>query len=217
MLQIRKYKHGKPVGQDSCSALMQNLTQLTVPHIYTLWWVKSYENNPTKYPLPLPLSNLATFLQFLCYNAITCRSCWKRHFGIVGVTLAASIGSHAHFLHWMRWGVKFNPPPTNHSPVCYSLCQVSPKTLQWGSCCICLLTLKKDGISRPMFDFGDGLEADDMDNWKSHLYVKMNKLYNGSLDKDESCQKKAKLDSWSPSQDPHFLILSSLDVVYTYA
>ena len=48
-----------------------------------------------------------------------------------------------------------------------------------------------------MFDFGDGLEADDMDNWKSHLYVKMkmNKLYNGSLDKGESCQKKAKLDS----------------------
>ena len=52
-----------------------------------------------------------------------------------------------------------------------------------------------DGISGPMFDFGDRPKADDIDNWGSHLYVKMNKLYNGSLDKDESCQKKAKHDS----------------------
>jgi hypothetical protein len=39
---------------------MQKLTQSTVPHIYTLWWVKGYEEDSTKYPLPPSLSNLAT-------------------------------------------------------------------------------------------------------------------------------------------------------------
>jgi hypothetical protein len=47
-----------------------------------------------------------------------------------------------------------------------------------------------------MFDLGDGLEADDMDDWECGLYVEMNKLYKGLLDKNfKPPQKKAKHDS----------------------
>jgi hypothetical protein len=62
-----------------------------------------------------------------------------------------------------------------------------------ASILIRLSSLEKDGISRPMFDLGDGLEADNVDDWECDLYVEMDKLYKGPLDEDsEPPQKKAK-------------------------
>ena len=58
---------------------------------------------------------------------------------------------------------------------------------------ICMSSSKKDGILRLMFDPGDRVEVDDVDDCNS--YVEMNKLYKSPLDKDlEPLQKKAKHD-----------------------
>jgi hypothetical protein len=48
-----------------------------------------------------------------------------------------------------------------------------------ASILIHLSSSEKDGKSRQMFDLGDGLEAEDMDDWERDLYVEMDKLYNG--------------------------------------
>jgi hypothetical protein len=46
-----------------------------------------------------------------------------------------------------------------------------------------------------MFDPGDEVEADDVDDWERDLYVEMDKVYKGPLDKNfEPPQKKAKHD-----------------------
>jgi hypothetical protein len=70
-----------------------------------------------------------------------------------------------------------------------------------ASILIRLSSSNKDGISRPLFDRGDGLGPDDVDGWERDLYVELNKLYtpvtqSGQWDEDsEPPQKKAKRDS----------------------
>ena len=64
-----------------------------------------------------------------------------------------------------------------------------------ASVLIRMSSLEKDGILIPMFDPGDGVEADDVDDWQRNLYVEMDKLYKGPLDEVSGPpQKKAKYD-----------------------
>ena len=53
--------HGSQYCMQFSFHTMQKLTQLAVLYIYALWWVKAYEEDPRKYPLPPPLSDLTAY------------------------------------------------------------------------------------------------------------------------------------------------------------
>jgi hypothetical protein len=183
---------------------MQKLTQSTVPHIYALWWVKAYEEDPTKYPLPPPLSNLAAcsprsynsyvmMPPLVDHVAAGVLALWESHWQpILDLMLIFYIGRDE--------GRNFiqHPPPTRQFAMAFikTVPGLSDGDQVAASILIRLSSLEKDGKSIPMFDLGDGLEADDMDDWERGLYVEMDKLYKGPLDENsEPPQKKAKHDS----------------------
>jgi hypothetical protein len=91
-----------------------------------------------------------------------------------------------------------HPSPTRQFAMAFikTLPGLSDEDQVAASILIRLSSSEKDGKSIPMFDLGDGPEADNVGDWEHDLYVEMDKLYKGSLDEDsEPPQKKAKHDS----------------------
>jgi len=172
-----------------------------LPHIYALWWVKAYEEDPTMYPLPLPLSNLAvcsprsynsyvTMPPLADHVATGVLALWESHWQpLLDLMLIFYIEQDE--------GRNFiqHPSPTRQFATAFikTVPGLSDEDQVAASILIRLSSLEKDGILRPMFDLGDGLEADNVDDWERDLYLEMDKLYKGPL--NESPQKKAKHDS----------------------
>ena len=184
--------------------IMQKLTRSTVPHIYALWWVKAYEEDPITYPLPLPLSNLAARSPH-SYNSYVTMPPLANH--VATGILALWESQYQPLLHLMlifyierdegRNSIQ-HPSPTHQFATAFikTVPGLSDEDQVAASIFIRLSSLEKDGILRPMFDLGDGLGADDVDDWERDLYVEMDKLYKGPLDEDsEPPQKKAKHNS----------------------
>ena len=55
---FRTGSHGSQYCMQFSFYTMRKLTQLAVLYIYVLWWVKASEEDPRKYPLPPPFSDL---------------------------------------------------------------------------------------------------------------------------------------------------------------
>lgn len=174
----------------------------TVPHLYALWWVKSYKENPTAYPLPLPLSKLAEHsphsynsyitMSPLPHNVATgilalWESQWRPLLDLMLIFYLERDEERNSIQH---------PVPTQQFATAFikTVPGLSHEDQVAASFLVQLSSLEKDGISRPMFDIGDGL-ADDVNDWAHCLYVEMDKLYSKDpLDADDSepLQKKIK-------------------------
>lgn len=169
--------------------------------------MQSYAEDPTNYPLPLSLSELAMSSP-RAYNSYTTMPPLPTHVETAILALWESrwrplldLMLIFHIGRDETRNLIQHPPPTRQFAMAYikTFGGLSDKDRAAASLLICLSNSEKDGISRPTFDLGDEPKADGDSEHASDLYVEMEKIYNkGTMDSDldsEPLQKKAKHDN----------------------
>jgi hypothetical protein len=163
-----------------------------VPHIYTLWWVKSYQYKPKEFPLPAPLSEfrvrsphaytLYTKMKSLEPPIETGISVlWEsRYQPLLDMMLVF------HLQRDDKRNAFQHPAPTRQFAMEYikTLKGLSSDDLVAAVLLIKLSSSYQDGIPSPLFKLDHSEGSNDMDDMELDLYTELEKVRWPSQDND---------------------------------